>query len=121
MPVTSNLNRATRSFLIALVLGTPFFIVFGALSDKIGRKYIMMAGMLIAVLAYRPIYTMMYNEADLKQKTEIIEQTNVSEPKVEVKGTDTVTTIVTKKTFTDGTTYKETKKETIPAGCGKES
>jgi MFS family permease len=32
---------------IALVMGTPFFIVFGWLSDKIGRKYIMMGGLLL--------------------------------------------------------------------------
>ena len=38
---------------IALLIGTPFFIVFGWLSDKIGRKYIMMGGMLLAgVLAF---------------------------------------------------------------------
>ena len=40
----------------ALVLGTPFFVVFGALSDKIGRKPIMMAGCLLAVVLYWPIY-----------------------------------------------------------------
>ncbi len=41
---------------VALALGTPFFIVFGALSDRIGRKKIMMAGNLIAALTYYPIY-----------------------------------------------------------------
>jgi len=41
---------------IALALGTPFFIVFGALSDRIGRKKVMMAGNLIAALSYYPIY-----------------------------------------------------------------
>jgi MFS family permease len=41
---------------IALVLGTPFFIVFGTLSDKIGRKPIIMAGCLIAALAYFPLF-----------------------------------------------------------------
>jgi MFS family permease len=40
----------------ALLLGTPFFIVFGALSDKIGRKNIIMAGCLIAALTYFPIF-----------------------------------------------------------------
>jgi MFS family permease len=44
---------------IALALGTPFFIVFGALSDRIGRKGIMMAGNLIAALSYYPIYQAM--------------------------------------------------------------
>lgn len=41
---------------IALALGTPFFVVFGALSDRIGRKKIMMAGNIIAAIAYYPIY-----------------------------------------------------------------
>ncbi|HYK04426.1 MAG TPA: MFS transporter [Thermoanaerobaculia bacterium] len=45
---------------VALALGTPFFIVFGALSDRIGRKKIMMLGNLIAALAYYPIYKAMH-------------------------------------------------------------
>ncbi|HWP47609.1 MAG TPA: MFS transporter [Candidatus Limnocylindrales bacterium] len=49
--VTANIIVA-----VALALGTPFFIVFGALSDKIGRKKIMMWGCLIAALTYFPIY-----------------------------------------------------------------
>jgi MFS family permease len=40
----------------ALLLGTPFFVVFGALSDKIGRKKIVLAGCLLAVLTYFPIF-----------------------------------------------------------------
>lgn len=41
---------------IALALGTPLFIAFGALSDQIGRKRIMMTGCLLAALTYYPIF-----------------------------------------------------------------
>ena len=41
---------------LALILGTPFFIVFGALSDRIGRKPIILAGCLLAALTYFPLF-----------------------------------------------------------------
>jgi len=44
---------------VAILVATPLFIVMGALSDKIGRKPIMLAGMLLAVLTYYPIYSAM--------------------------------------------------------------
>ena len=49
-------DAKTANLMIAgsLVIGTPFFIVFGALSDKIGRKVIIMAGLLLAIITYIP-------------------------------------------------------------------
>lgn len=49
---------------IALVLGTPFFILFGHLSDKIGRKIIMLTGCALAALTYIPIYMAMARLSD---------------------------------------------------------
>jgi MFS family permease len=55
---TLKVDGATANILIAaaLLIGTPFFIVFGSLSDKIGRKNIIMAGCVIAALTYFPIF-----------------------------------------------------------------
>ena len=49
-------DAKTANLLIAgaLVIGTPFFIVFGALSDRIGRKIIIMLGLLLAIVTYIP-------------------------------------------------------------------
>lgn len=54
-----NTKTANWIIAVALVLGMPFFTVFGTLSDKIGRKKIMMLGCLLAVLTYIPIYKAM--------------------------------------------------------------
>jgi MFS family permease len=48
--------QASIIIAIAIILAIPLFIFFGSLSDKIGRKKIMMAGCLLAVLTYFPIY-----------------------------------------------------------------
>jgi MFS family permease len=49
---------------VALLLATPFFVVFGALSDKIGRKKIVLTGCLLAVFTYFPIFKGLTNYAN---------------------------------------------------------
>jgi MFS family permease len=58
MTQTLKIDATTANLLIAgaLAIGTPFFILFGWLSDKIGRKPIIMAGCLIAALTYFPLF-----------------------------------------------------------------
>ncbi len=104
---------------IALILGTPFFIFFGWLSDKVGRKYIMMGGMLCAILLYRPIYKTMYETTNVKNKTEIVDQFKlIAELKKNKKQTmDSIYT--TNKVFTDGTTFNEVKTVTLENGKAK--
>jgi MFS family permease len=55
-----NFDQSRTILIWAILFGTPFFVVFGNLSDKIGRKWIMMTGMLLAVVLYRPIYRECY-------------------------------------------------------------
>ena len=52
-----NFTQAYPILMWAVALGTPFFLVFGWLSDKIGRKIIILAGCLIASISYLPIYS----------------------------------------------------------------
>ncbi len=50
-------STATLMVAVALLLGAPFFVVFGALSDKVGRKPIIMGGCLLAAVSYFPVFT----------------------------------------------------------------
>ena len=54
-----NLGDSYKIVAWALVFATPFFVVFGALSDRIGRKKLIMAGLALAAIAYVPIYGQM--------------------------------------------------------------
>ena len=75
----------TANLLIAwsLVLGTGFFIVFGALSDKIGRKPIILGGCLIAALTFFPIFRMISSNANpaLEKAIEATKVEVVADPK----------------------------------------
>ncbi|CAN5182715.1 MFS transporter [soil metagenome] len=56
-------DAATAYIVVALslLIATPFFVIFGTLSDKIGRKPIIMAGLLIAALTYFPLFRALTN------------------------------------------------------------
>jgi MHS family proline/betaine transporter-like MFS transporter len=113
-------EQANVIILIALMMATPFFVLFGALSDKWGRKKIMMAGMFLGVLLYRPIFNQLYYIADTTTKTTLSEQT-----KTHVENDPTLTgnavlnvSVLTQK-FTDGTQYKYTKKQNAQDALAK--
>jgi MFS family permease len=121
---TCNIDNVQVNYIIAiaLALATPFFIIFGALSDKIGRKWIMLIGMLVALLSYRMIYSEMYSLADLSTKEEIAANASTTQTETTDEVTNAVTDISTSvRSFTDGTVVTEVSKtqrtdaETQPA------
>ncbi|HEY9063900.1 MAG TPA: MFS transporter [Burkholderiaceae bacterium] len=57
-------NEVSLMIAASLAIGTPFFVVFGALSDKIGRKPIIMAGCLIAAVTYFPLFNALTKAAN---------------------------------------------------------
>ena len=61
-------DGSTANILVAvsLLIGTPFFVVFGTLSDKIGRKPIIMAGLALAIVTYFPLFEALTNAANPK-------------------------------------------------------
>ncbi|OGB30459.1 MAG: MFS transporter [Burkholderiales bacterium RIFCSPLOWO2_12_FULL_61_40] len=59
-------DGATANIMVAisLVIGTPFFVIFGAWSDKVGRKPFIMAGCLLAVVTYFPVFSALTKAAN---------------------------------------------------------
>jgi MFS family permease len=107
-------NESRYILLWAIVFATPFFVIFGSWSDKVGRKWIMLTGMLLGVICYRPIYQYFLDVTNVKemQKTMLL---NESEPVIErglVPGkADSLITTTVAKTLTNGMTFKESKVE----------
>jgi MFS family permease len=81
---TLKLDATTSNIVIAasLAIGTPFFIFFGWLSDKIGRKPIILAGCLLAVITYFPLFHALSNAVNpqLEQAIRTAPVTVVADP-----------------------------------------
>ena len=106
--------------LIAIALATPFFIVFGKWSDKVGRKWIMMAGLFIAVCSYFSIYKTMDSLANSEQKTLIANKSSKTVTIAAAKNAlDSVTTTAVRSVYTDGTYIEEITKITKLADAKK--
>jgi len=98
-----NKEQVDSLMFIALMMGTPFFLLFGWFSDKVGRKWIMMLGMFIAIVSYRPIYEKMYQTTNVANKKEISKTNSM------INNVNTITRV-----YSDSTIVKEIQK-TNPA------
>ena len=80
---------------VSLLIGTPFFIIFGSLSDKIGRKPIIMLGCLLAVLTYFPVFEALTKAANpdlyaAQQKNKVVVTADAAECSFQFNPTGTV-------------------------------
>ena len=110
-------NESRYILLWAILFATPFFVVFGSWSDKVGRKWIMLSGMLLGIVFYRPIYQYFIDATNVKefQKTELKTATTPVTTRELVKGTkDSIITTSSFKTLNNGMTFKESTVEVIP-------
>ena len=110
--------QSRNLMLWAILMATPCFVLFGWLSDKVGRKWIMLIGMLAAVLTYRPIYKQFLSLTSAKNRIEKIDlaKTTASEPKVVTDAKEATKIYVTQTfdtAYTDGAHFKYTKTDTL--------
>jgi MFS family permease len=110
--------QSRNLMLWAILFATPFFVVFGYLSDRIGRKWIMMFGMLAGILTYRPIYQYFLDATNAKNRTEKIDiaHTVVSEKVASVDSKIATKFYLVQKmdtAYTDGAVFSYTKTDTI--------
>lgn len=94
---------------IALLIATPFFVVFGRWSDKVGRRNIMLAGMLLSIIFYRPVYKQMYHLSDLSLKKAVpVLKSYKTETEIDAAKETMISTKSRENTYTDGTVLRET-------------
>ncbi|WP_353134364.1 MFS transporter [Limnohabitans sp.] len=90
-------DGATANIMVAisLIIGTPFFVVFGTLSDKIGRKPLIMLGCLLAVLTYFPVFEALTKAANpdlyaAQQKNKVVVTSDANECSFQFNPTGTL-------------------------------
>lgn len=88
-------EQSRTIILWAIVFATPFFIFWGWLSDKIGRKWIMMAGLLLGILTYRPIFDTFLKDTDVKKWENKAFTFLKEDTKISMHGTDSILKIST--------------------------
>lgn len=111
----------SRTILLwSILFATPMFVVFGSWSDKVGRKWIMITGMLLAVLTYRPLFGQLLQGTDPSKQSELIEKRHVvtATRQIEQK-TDSLRTLTTTYHFSEGMMMTEVKTDTLYSNIEK--
>lgn len=113
-------NDSRYILLWGIALATPFFVIFGSWSDRVGRKWIMMAGMLLGVIFYRPIYKIFLEDTDFSK----IEQKDIVSSQTELKSSlilgssDSLLTTNTAVLLKNGASFQKIQIDTLSKSNG---
>ncbi|WP_412466571.1 MFS transporter [Pedobacter sp. KLB.chiD] len=114
-------NDSRYILLWGIAFATPFFVVFGAWSDKVGRKWIMLSGMLLGILFYRPIYQIFLDDTDYTkiERTDILSATPAPVTVVLMENSaDSLRTVSTKVSLKNGASFNSVHIDTVSATKG---
>src|SRR5687767_4629437 len=109
-------EQSRTIMLWAIAFATPFFVLWGWLSDKIGRKWIMMIGMLLGILTYRPIFNTFLKDSDVKNwklKNDWIPFTNKTKDTIPGDKNKTLIGYTGKSELSNGSSYVWTMRDTV--------
>jgi MFS family permease len=115
-------NDSRYILLWGIAFATPFFVIFGSWSDKVGRKWIMLTGMLLGVIFYRPIYQIFLDDTDFTkiEQRDIAEITNPVVTRTAVAGTaDSLISTTSTVTLLNGASFHKVQSHTKFADATK--
>lgn len=104
-------NEVNTILIIGFLIGMPVYVISGWVSDKTGRKPLILASLFIAIFFSRPLYERVYQTVNLKNKTE-----NTTKLSVEKKQEGPVIITTTRHFYTDETVYQTVEKVTVADG-----
>lgn len=108
-------NEVNTIIIIVLLVTIPLDIFFGWLSDKIGRKPLILLSLLLAILCFRPLFEQIYQTVNLENKIEDTSRVSI-EKKEELLPIGLVVTTTTRHYYNDKTISQEVEKVTIADG-----
>lgn len=109
-------DQSKTMLLLAILLATPFFVLFGGWSDRVGRKWIMLVGMLLAIVTYPVLFRQLLSISDTGSRTELASQKEIRTSVAFIgRGRDLVRTSSTLLHYEGGLLVTETQKDTVYA------
>lgn len=114
-------NDSRYILLWGIAFATPFFVIFGAWSDKVGRKWIMLTGMLLGIIFYRPIYQTFLDKSDVTTwtDTQIVNEGAPVVTRLPINDVDSIVSSSVKVSFANGSSYNKVDIDTVYANPTK--